>query len=300
MSNSFVRHVIDLDGNANYVFVHPTLGDAMAEMTANRPEWLEIFLAGASTVSILVQTNAGGFAEEGVNIPLPAIYYDQVIGRIAEYIRDPKGLGPVYWIGYLKRRAGPAFLKRALELCPQAFEEARYYDDPQPKDDDFLAVCSLLDAYDLLTEEIRVQSLVRMGKYLKRDLAFLDRPEFRPLRTDDERAAFLAQVAARPEEHITSKIESIDEDYSSSDDPNAYYGDAFVYIDEVAKAFPNNPRVQDVCRVKRAELSERVAEYEYEYENRDTTRSESNFDFAKAEAPRRPERNIFSDVSDAI
>jgi hypothetical protein len=298
MCNGFIRHAIDLEGNASYRFVHPTLGDAMAEMTAKRPEWLEIYLAGTSTVSVLIQTNAGGLIEEGVNIPLPAVHYDSVIERIADYIRDPKGGGPGYWIGYLKRRAGRAFLERALHKCPQAFEEEHYYDDPEPKDDDFLAICSLLDSHDLLTENIRAQAVARMRKYLTLDLAFLDRPQFRRLRTHEERTTLLAQVAARPREHIEKKIESIDEAYSSSDDPDAYYSDAFHYIDELSVAFPNDPRVQSICRSERDRLSERVAELFYEYENRDTTRSVSSFDFAVTEAPSRPERNIFSDVAD--
>jgi hypothetical protein len=300
LSNGFIRNVIDLDGVASYQFTHPTLGDAMAEMTASRPEWLEIYLAGATTVSILMQTNAGGLSEEGVSIPLPAIYYDTVICKIAEYIRDPKGWGPAYWIGYLKRRAGRAFLKRALELCPQAFEGHRYYDDFEPKDDDFLAVCLRLNRYGLLAEDIRLQAVSRMRRYLNRSLTFLDAPKLRPLRTDEERAVLLAEVAARPEHHIASMIDSIDENYSSSDDPDPFYAEAFEYIEHLSQAFPHNLHVEHACQAKKAELDEHVAELQFEYENRDRTPITNNFNFAKGDTVDRPERNIFSDVADPI
>jgi hypothetical protein len=307
MLDIFIRLVIDLDGSSSYRFVHPSFSDAIASMTAVKPEWIDIYIAGATSVSILMETHAGRTGEQGVEIQVPPSHYRDVLSRICELIAQFPRRGSAYWSRYLIEKSGAAFMKKALLEVPEAFDD-RYYpsDEWDPLDDDYLNLCARLLEYDLLPEKMRSLTVARMKGYLSHDLAFLSAPKFSGLIDVQERNELLQSLQTDAESLIDAMVERHDEAYDSGEDPDDFYASAFSYIDDIHKRFERDGAVVNVCDDARRRLSDVVHQHKEYFVERGARRpsrpgshdlrNEHKYSFSARDD--REARNLFSDVAD--
>lgn len=306
LEDVFIKRVTDLDGSVTYRFTHPSFGDAIARMTASRTEWLEVYLAGASTMSILHETHAGVPGEAGVEIAVPPARYDDVVARIRELITDRAKSG-TYWTTYVANRCGALFLSYLSEHLPEAFDEQYYYDEEwDPKDDDYLKLCVRLCQNEILSEDMRSRAVARMRNYLSYDLGYFLDGVFDALLLPAERAQIFETLHSRANDLIDSMIDRYDEVYSRGDDASGFYSTALDYIDELERACEGNEKVAAECASARQRLWNKIGELEVENRERSLTRTQADrvFQFAteasSVAAGEAEVRNIFSDVADPL
>jgi hypothetical protein len=296
----FIKRVTDLAGVITYKFVHPSLSDAMGTMASSRAEWLDVFLAGASTLAVLKQTHAGR-AERGVEIEIPRARYEELIGRIKVVVSE--GYIGAEWTRYLAYRSGAAFLGAVSRYIPDAFDE-RFYDedDWQPWTDDYLNLCIALQSYELLSEIVRQAAVKRIEGYLSSDVELFETGRFSKVLTETEKAQVRQSLKAEPSKYLGAMESRLDDSYVSGSDPDDIYGEGFNYIDSFEKAFPGDEKVQVACDMARGNLAERIDNRKQSMEERGRERQsvhEFRFAFDNASERTGAERNIFSDVADA-
>jgi len=316
MRDVFLREVLDFDGSTAYRFAHPSFSDAMAEMTARRPDMLDIYLAGADPITILRKTHAGKPGEKGVEIAVPPSRYDVIIAAIRILASRFPGVGPANWSFYLIRRSGAPFLKLALERIPDVFEPTYYYiDEWDPEWDEFLQLCLALKVHGLLSDELQRKVAKRLERYLSSDLKFFDSTLVKELVAVSDRDRLLSALEQNPERNLETMLDRYHDAISSDDDVDDFYAGAFDYMRTLLELFPNNVRVRTAYDAAMYSLESRIDDHRAAQDER-AQRSERNFSFASVgpgsdvarammsrnvsgdEARPAIPRNIFSDVAE--
>ena len=83
LNNSLVLHQ-QADGESEWRFKHPTIGDAFASALARNPDLLGIFLLGSATENLIEQVTCGSVGIEQAVI-VPKALYPQMIARLSEF-----------------------------------------------------------------------------------------------------------------------------------------------------------------------------------------------------------------------
>src|SRR3546814_1850256 len=84
---SLVVHVT-IDQVAMWTYKHPTIGDALSEVTRHNPELLGVFLAGSDVERLSQQVTCGNVGIERA-VVLPAKLFPQMIDRLSSYQSSP-------------------------------------------------------------------------------------------------------------------------------------------------------------------------------------------------------------------
>jgi hypothetical protein len=74
---------VNLEGSAIWRFKHPTIGDAYAALLLRRPEWLGIYVRGASLDKLLGQITCGDVGLEKA-VVLPKTFFSLILRRLDE------------------------------------------------------------------------------------------------------------------------------------------------------------------------------------------------------------------------
>ena len=98
-----------------WVFRHPTIGDAFADLVAESPELVELYMAGARPDRLMVEVTCGRDAA-GAKVRVPQRLYGQLISRLA-----PQRLGSVMK-SFLASRCDAAFLTAFVAAKPEVLE----------------------------------------------------------------------------------------------------------------------------------------------------------------------------------
>ncbi len=222
---------MDLEGRATVEYAHPTIRDAIAEITAAEPEWLDIFLQGSDIEHILEETTAGSTGAYGVRIHIPEARFESFADRLAEGRKTMQhDRDQVY--SYLAYRTSDGFLRSAAQRRPELFEENTYYNYSDSGDDVFLVVAGRLAQSGGLTPAVREKAMKRMLDYASESLTFLDVEVVRAMLTDAEYAHILALVSQDVEENLSDFRYNIRSNYSRSwgtpeDAFSRFFGDRF-------------------------------------------------------------------------
>ena len=118
LRESLVQYVIR-DGIAGWIFKHPTVADAFAEMVLGDPELMGIYLRGTSVDELVTQVTCGDVGLAGA-VEIPEHHFPLVLERLLKL--------PSTWENerlidfFLSYRVGPSFLKLFLNKNPALLE----------------------------------------------------------------------------------------------------------------------------------------------------------------------------------
>ncbi|MDQ6944196.1 MAG: hypothetical protein M3169_16985 [Candidatus Eremiobacteraeota bacterium] len=308
LDGSLVRYAMDLGGRASYDYAHPTIRDAVAEITGSEPEWLDIYLAGAGIAQILRETSAGAVEAYGVKVCIPEARFDDFADRLASCraVANRSGRFGETVEFYLAYRCSAAFLSRALVRQPTLFEENTYYEHSDSENDAFLAVAARLAEQRILPPHIRDAAAQRMREYGRRSLGFLNSDEIAPLLTEDERSDIVSAVRTDLAKNLSEIRSNLRSNYEESwGNPDDFFAEFFTYANNVLTMFADDEDVKALVEHQRRMGEDDVAELHAENAEREGVvfRPVSR-DYAVATLHQREDdvagRDVFSDVADPL
>ncbi len=219
LDGSLVANVIR-DGQAGWVFAHPTMIDAYADQLRDS-ETLHLLIEGFDTHVLVTRTTCGntGFTNA---IVLPEPVWPRVIDRIDETLKNSE----TSWkqrdrcLSYLAAHCVPAFQQQYVEQHPELLEQLSHPGLRLEVDSQNYLVASL-HQNGILPEQIRADFVSHLIDYCisGADGAVLWDSDLRGMLTSDEehtlRTRLQAEVVPAPE----SIVDEFTSWFSSDDDP---------------------------------------------------------------------------------
>lgn len=116
--NGTLVKVVHVEGTPKWVFRHPTVSDAIAEVVAKDPELLDVYLAGTRTEKLIGEIVCGEARLEGAKVDVPPKRYGMMIARLEE-------LNWKQLCAFLAWRCGGSFLAAYFQANPSAYQRIR-------------------------------------------------------------------------------------------------------------------------------------------------------------------------------
>jgi hypothetical protein len=103
-------------GQARWMFRHPTIGDAFAEIVAEDPELLDIYLQGAKIDTLVRELVCGDIRVSGAKVVVPEQRFANLANRLNRELQVDQ------ICTFLGSRCSLSFLKFYFENCPQVLD----------------------------------------------------------------------------------------------------------------------------------------------------------------------------------
>lgn len=204
-------------------FKHPTVRDAFAQLVAEDPELLDIYLAGTPTEDLLSETTCGDVELEGVKVIVPKDRFRLIIHRLDQLdSRKDEGRGQLH--RFLAYRCDREFLQSYLREHPQFLESLRVGSYLSAVSD--VAVFVAFHEHGLLPEDQRRRFVLRVAELAVEtpDAYFVRNEEIRGLFTTDEFGAIMRDVRTNLLPNLTDVIFEWRSNYDGTDEsPGEYF-----------------------------------------------------------------------------
>lgn len=217
-----------------WTFNHPTIGDAFASLMAENPEFVDLYISGASVSRLMDEVTCGRVEIGGVKVIVPTSRFDVMIRRLQEYLLSGDGdLRRRRWrtSDFLASRCSREFLVQYVNATPGFWDAVLDVGSYLSADSEFALTASLRQ-HRLLSDE-HVRAIVDRVKWLAvrtPDADFLTVPRVRQFFTPDELSEVMEVVRDELVPGIGQMIDEWRSDYSSSDDSDEHFSalrDAF-------------------------------------------------------------------------
>jgi hypothetical protein len=152
--NDSLTRLISHDDGDRWMFRHPTVTDAFAELVAGSPELVELYVHGAKLDRLIREVVCGRMKIEHAKLRVPASLYPSLIGRLKSCPLD-EGL-----TSFLGARCDRAFLHLILEARPDILSWAADADASGLSSGGKLLLAALTSC-DLLPEASRAKIVKR-------------------------------------------------------------------------------------------------------------------------------------------
>jgi hypothetical protein len=249
LNDSLVRY-IRREGNHYWIFKHPTIGDAFADLVLANPELMGIYLAGAPLDRLMSQVTCGE-----VGIQKAVIIPRALFGTVLDRLFGGKTQLQFEIRGFLATRCDPVFLSRYVELDTQILETLRV---PQGYIDRLLGF-AFYEA-GLLPEAIRadlVQTLVD-NVVSGQDMFLLEQSERRRMLTSGENQSLRTRIR----DELVPDLNEVRQGWedSSTEDPEQHMGGFFELLDLVQMEFSEDNELQPLLDRQRDRAGEWISE----------------------------------------
>ncbi len=190
LNDSLTRRICAGDGD-RWVFRHPTVADAFAEIVARSPEWVEFYVHGAKTDRLVQEVVCAPLATEHARVRVPSSLFLVLSSRFQDHLFDEK------FKSFLGARAGGAFLSEIVAARPDILEWAATIRASSISLSSLLLLTAL-NSYGLLPEDSRS----RIVEDLSRDAIAWMKPDvftnkiYRQIFTDEEFDELFARFRA--------------------------------------------------------------------------------------------------------
>ena len=164
-----------------WTFRHPTIGDAFADVVAESPEQIELYVAGADLDRLLVEVVCMARKPKGAKVRVPASLYPVLIGRLERRPLD------YAMIAFLASRCDPGFLRAFVAARPDTLELSPWLQPPIGVSPGYELLPALLRA-GCLPEPVRLDAACRIDEAAMdwMDPAVFVNADVRALLTNDE------------------------------------------------------------------------------------------------------------------
>lgn len=252
LNNTLFLHVVE-SGQTYWMYKHPTISDAYAELISQRPELIEIYLRGAKIGSILYEVVYGTKTFDGAKLRVPQKLFDILASRLQE--ANPRAVRL-----FLFSRVDAEFRKKYIEINPSILVDEISFGNPLVRDVQsqfFLAIRQdgiLSDPdYERIVERFR-QEIVNYG-----DVTFL---------LDEKYVSFLGPQgysklldAARTE--LAPQFADLISDFADEcdeDDPEGFFEENSKALGALETLFPDDKDVNSHVQAAYNVIEEKVTE----------------------------------------
>lgn len=301
LEESFVRQSVDFGGNVRYVFSHPTMREALADIFSRNTEWLEIYLLGARMVDVVQEATCGA-ALRGARVVVPPALFTRFLKRFVDFRKEhwqasftpqrmPYYAEPQRFLAY---RCSREFLELALQTNPELSESGMRY--VPCAGEPWLDLLAKLNEFGILPDALRSEAVERLIGDADDDLSFFEDDELLGLFSDEERGRLTLRVAKHAH-NLEQLADRIADDIDATDDVENEFENFFSYCETIKKVFPDDDGF--------ARLADDGIEYAHSLiealEEERSTPSESDRDDDAVVEPVNDDagdRDIFEDVDD--
>ncbi|MDG4882012.1 hypothetical protein [Mesorhizobium sp. WSM4884] len=147
LNDSLTRRLSAQDGD-RWVFRHPTVTDAFAEIIARSPELIELYVHGAKIDRLMREVVCAPLTSEHAHVRVPASLFAVLLERFQDHPLDE------IFKSFLGARAGDGFLGKIVTARPDILEWAETT-IPRNLSSGGLLLLAALNSYGLLPEEAR-------------------------------------------------------------------------------------------------------------------------------------------------
>jgi tetrahydromethanopterin S-methyltransferase subunit G len=209
MRESLVRVEADSDADSHrWVFAHPTIRDAFADLTAGTATYLRIYLAGADVGHIIREVYCGRLPEGSrARVVVPPDAYEALVSRLDAYVAG-KAISANREVVqlFLATRCSEQFLSIVSKRAPTLFEPGQYGYYETAVDDPWLRLCERLAEVSLVAAHLREAAVLRMEEYSPSDLSFLESDTLREFFKPNEYEALQRRLQHKLEERLEEQI----------------------------------------------------------------------------------------------
>lgn len=298
LNENLIRRVVDLNGSASYVFTHPTVRDALAQITAETSDWLRIYLAGVDIKNALTEVTCGKLNLPGVKVIVPPSDFGRFLEKLHPYFQKYSGYkdGPPPQ-EFLATRCTRAFLLFALETRPDMFEERHTSYDPIASSP-WLSLMGRLNEYGILPEDLRKAAVSVMANAGESDLSFLRVRRLSALFNDGELKDLYNTVAADGLPHLEEAIENLADNYDPSyGDVEDFFSTLNEYCDVAEELFADDPALLKFVSAARKRLQSAIEDLEIRYAEPEYD-DDSRYGISRPQETDHGSRDVFEDVAD--
>lgn len=225
----------------HWSFKHPTIGDAYAELVAESPELMEIYLRGAKHEQLLREVVCSGITIEGAAVHVPQRLYPMLLSRVIEKPVD-------YRLRYfLAQRCDRNFLMLALESLPALLDLRIYPSMAYSIETRLLARLHELGLLPEIKRKVFIEHVVDITVSIPDGAVFRD-DRLRSLFTEDEFEELLQRLRTETMEQLGALIFEWKNNCSADDDPESHFDEFEGMLKDVIEHFEEEPTI-----VKKAE-----------------------------------------------
>lgn len=250
LRDSLVRYVVR-DGNAGWIFKHPTIADAFADLMLGNPELMAIYLKGTTIEELVQQVSCGDTGKTGAVI-VPENLFDLVLKRLLTLDEGWAMKHLVYY--FLTYKCNTAFLRMFLNVKPSVYErisDPGLYLSVVPE----VPLAHRLYECGLLPERYRKSFVDKLIDYAVKgeDAYLLSSNKLRGMLEEAE----LVYLRNRIKKDLIPRLDELlserKDDYSFDQDPEEYMTLFVESLETYAKEFSRSKRVkQRIFEVRKA------------------------------------------------
>ncbi|WP_052954632.1 hypothetical protein [Microvirga vignae] len=289
LKGSMVLNVQDQD-QLVWIYKHPTIFDAYADVVARNPESVEIFLRGAKAEDIFTQVACGSVGVYGFPVRVPPQYYELLLERVRRCPSDRDANGRLF--NFLAERADNAFLNLVLDNVPEVLSRETW-SYTQVRWSPLLRLIRRLKEIGRLPEDAR-----RVGVSMLRD-ALLDDCDATFLDDELNLSLFepleLVRLGFQIRENLLPKLEGVVEEAA---DNVSYHEDAA----EALSLLRDSLKALDRCflfeegREAIDEAQSRIESFIEDRKNNPWAPEDDDYTVAPSPSSARGARSIFDDL----
>lgn len=231
LDDSLLRRV-SIEGVSCWQFRHPTIHDAFASIVGSNPEFIDIYISGATKERLVGEVSCGDMGIEGVKVIIPKSAFDRVLKIIAPDGQEKNLVEPI--TTFLARKCSSEFLRAyfntasIVELLPGLIRSPNSYDAA-------LTLVKRLNKEGLLPVEVRAKTVDLIQRLAEERYwdGFIDRELIGELITEEENGKFISQQKDVVYSNVDEIISDIESSWSVDEDAD----DAYYYIKRLVNRF---------------------------------------------------------------
>lgn len=304
LRGSFVTLQANEDGR-DWTYRHPTIQDAMSTLVRDDEELLDVYIAGASLMTLLGEVVCGVRHVGGASIDVPPSLYPDMIGKLREGLeaRPRDWLAAIHRehsiYSFLSDRCSKRFLRQFLKAIPD-FADRLVQVGPYLDTVSEPPLVAVLARHGLLNDAQRANFIASI-KELAVDIpdsGWLEVEAIRTMLTENERGELLQHVrkyvAAQIDDRLWDFLHG--PSFNDDDDQIAHYRQVQSTLTAYQEAFEGTGDREAVDRLSDAinSIDESIDEIESSRERRDEPPSREVQPSGNVAVP--AGRDIFADV----
>lgn len=302
--NAMRGSFVDVD-EGSWTFKHPTIADAFASLLSENPEFIDLYISGASMGKILNEVSCGVVQLEGVKLIVPKSRFHVIISRLHRYQDAATNDFDGWWRRreckyFLARRCSTSFLKQYAKQTPNFWNSLLNFASHLSVDPDFSVVVTLGKS-NLLPQEQREIAIERVKVLAVEtpDADFLTTQSIIDFFSKDEIEEIMVHVKTNLLPRLNEIVTTWEDNYSSDEDADSYYSSLVEAFEAFGDYFDEDEDARTAFSRTKSKV-ELLIEESSEAEKRKET-DEGKYEFNEADVPpRRDEepvvRRIFDDI----
>ncbi len=271
LDGSLVRNIVK-DGSQGWVFAHPTMVEAYADLLRN-PELLHHLISGFPLDVLLTEISCDA-SGVGSWVQVPPAHYEAVLDRLDETVRDGEFVGTTgersaqTW--FLITRCDREFLGKWVARNPGRVWDLREPGLMLDADEDNRLVARL-NEFGLYPEDLRANFAQGMIAYCVsgEDTGVLSNERLRSILSESEEAELHQQIREVLLNDMSGAIYMCAQGYSSEADPELVMEPLRDLVSRLPEEFPGDPEISAAAGILSDRIDVWVAEREWNNDGRD-------------------------------